>query len=189
MADHPKNFNDETPATAPAGPSLLGKLRILLFVVGIVVAECLVAYLYLPGEAETAAMAEASHRKAPPPQPDPLKALEEEEDDLANQIEVDMEQFSVSAYQPLTNTTLRIDFHLWGVVHAENEVEFIRLKDENLNRFREQVIVTVRSASLNDLTDAGLGLLKRKILEKTNKLFGKPLLKAVIVSDFSFIEQ
>ena len=61
--------------------------------------------------------------------------------------------------------------------------------EENLHRFRDQVIVILRSSDLEDLTDAGLGLIKRKILEKTNPLLGKPYLQAVIFSDFSFIEQ
>jgi hypothetical protein len=51
------------------------------------------------------------------------------------------------------------------------------------------VIVTLRSSELGDLTDAGLGLIKRRILEKTNRTLGKPYLRSVIFSDFSFIEQ
>ena len=47
----------------------------------------------------------------------------------------------------------------------------------------------MRSAELTDLTDAGLGLLKRRIQEKSNQTLGKPLLRAVVFSDFSFIEQ
>jgi flagellar FliL protein len=50
------------------------------------------------------------------------------------------------------------------------------------------VIVTLRGAEVNDLTDAGLGLLKRTILEKTNAILGKPLLKLVVFSDFSFVQ-
>jgi flagellar FliL protein len=61
--------------------------------------------------------------------------------------------------------------------------------EENKHRFREQVLVTVRGAELTDLTDAGLGLMKRRILDKTNRILGKPLLRSVIFSDFAFIEQ
>ena len=61
--------------------------------------------------------------------------------------------------------------------------------EENKHRFREQVLVTVRAADLTELTDAGLGLMKRKILERANHTLGKPLLETVVVSDFSFIEQ
>ncbi len=114
---------------------------------------------------------------------------QEEEEDLGDQVEVDLGEFSVTAFQPISNTTLRIDFHLFGTVGKEDEEEFLTLMDYNRHRFREQVIVTVRSADITDLTDAGLGLIKRKVLEKTNKTLGKPLLRVVIFSEFSFLEQ
>ena len=47
----------------------------------------------------------------------------------------------------------------------------------------------IGSAHQFDLTDAGLGLIKRRILETTNKTLGKPLLKGVVFSEFSFVEQ
>jgi hypothetical protein len=34
-----------------------------------------------------------------------------------------------------------------------------------------------------------LGLIRRKILEKSNRTLGKPLLEEVIFSDFSLVEQ
>jgi flagellar FliL protein len=98
-------------------------------------------------------------------------------------------EFSVTAYQPATNTTLRIEFNLYGTVGVKEQKEFMTLLEENQHRFREQVIVIVRSAEITDLTDAGLGLIKRKIMEKTNRMIGKPYLQSVIFSDFSFIEQ
>ena len=93
------------------------------------------------------------------------------------------------AFQSTSNTTLRIDFHLFGTVKAESQKEFSKLMEENKHRFREQVLVTVRAADITELTDAGLGLMKRKILDRANHTLGKPLLETVVVSDFSFIEQ
>ena len=42
---------------------------------------------------------------------------------------------------------------------------------------------------MTDLTDAGLGLIKRMILEKSNRALGKPLLHEAIFSRFSFEER
>jgi hypothetical protein len=109
--------------------------------------------------------------------------------DPSEQMEVDLEQFSVTAHQPASNTTTRIEFHLIGAVAAGDKEEFEKLLAANRFRIREQVLVTVRSAEGADLADPGLGLIKRRILEKTNALLGKPLLRAVIVSDFSYLEQ
>jgi len=104
-------------------------------------------------------------------------------------VEVDLGEFCVTALQPAANLTLRIDFHLFGSVAAENEKEFKRLLEDNRHRFREQVLVTIRSADIADLTDASLGLVKRTILERAHKTLGKPLLREVIISDYSFVEQ
>jgi len=178
------------PADSPGRFSLLAKLKVLLFVAGLIVVECLIAYLWLPDSAETAAMASAA-LQAKARETDLLEQQPDAANDqqLADQIEVDLGEFSVTSFQPVSNTTLRIDFHLFGTVNAEDEKQFLSLMEENLHRFREQVIVTVRSADITDLTDAGLGLVKRKILEKTNRTLGKPLLRVVIFSEFSFIEQ
>jgi flagellar FliL protein len=113
----------------------------------------------------------------------------EEEADPSDQVEVDLEQFNVTAHLATSNTTMRIEFHLFGVVNMSDKVEFERLVKANQHRLRDQVLVIVRSAQPRDLADAGLGLIKRQILGKTNALLGKPLLREVIVSDFSYIEQ
>ena len=104
-------------------------------------------------------------------------------------MEVDLGEYCVTAFQSTSNTTLRIDFRLYGTVKGDNQKEFVKLMEENKHRFREQVLVTVRMRNVTDLTDAGLGLMKRKILERANRTLGKPLLQSVVVSDFSFVEQ
>ncbi len=104
-------------------------------------------------------------------------------------VEVDLEKFTLTAHQPTSSTTMRIEFHLYGMVAAKDQEEFERLTKLNQHRMREQVLVIVRRAEASDLADPGLGLIKRQILEKTNALLGKPLLQAVVVSDFSYIEQ
>jgi flagellar FliL protein len=84
---------------------------------------------------------------------------------------------------------MRVDFHLYGIIAGKDKDEFEKTLKAVHQRFREQVFVTVRSAESSDLADAGLGLIKRQILEKTNALLGKPLIRAAIISDFSYMEQ
>jgi flagellar basal body-associated protein FliL len=177
----------EAPAAAPKS-SLLGKIKILLFVAAIIAAECSVAYLYLPSAADTAALASTAagvHPKAEAA----AEAAEEPESQPADQVEVDLGNYTVTAFQPVSNTTLHITFRLYGTVKAQDSKELAKRMDENQHRVREQVIVTVRSANITDLSDAGLGLIKRTILDKTNRTLGKPYLQTVIFSEFSFIEQ
>lgn len=189
----------ETNSPSPADPlfsqdaaakgthsSWFGRAKLLLFAVGVVVVECAIAYLLIPAAAETPALAakpaKAEHAPA-------SESAHGEELGEAHEVEADLGKFGVTSFQPSTNSTLLIDFHLYGTVGAEEKAAFERAMEGNQHRFRDQVIVIVRSSELTDLTDAGLGLIKRKILEKSNRLLGKPYLRSVIFSDFSFVEQ
>jgi flagellar FliL protein len=103
--------------------------------------------------------------------------------------EVELGTFNVTRFNPATNSTLSIDFELFGAVLAKNTAEFHELFEKNKNRIREQVILTMHGAEAKDLSDAGLGLLKRQILEKTNRALGQPLLGEVLFGKFNFIER
>jgi flagellar FliL protein len=176
------------PAQAHTRGSVTMKLLVLAFVLAVIVTECLVAYLLIPAasssEMQAGANAPTPRDKAAPKD----EKKDRDKDQTAEQVEVDLGEFTVTAFQPTSNSTLRLALHLFGTVPATDTVEFnARMKDAQ-HRFREAVIVTLRGAEVSDLTDAGLGLLKRTILEKTNAMLGKPLMKMVIFSDFSFVE-
>lgn len=169
--------------------SLFAKIKILLFVGGIVLVECVAAFMILPNAEQARAGAEGvlginSDGEVPFPQ-DAETAAE----DLVDQVELDLGQFSVTAFHPISNTTMRIDFLLYGIVGVEDEEEFLDLLEDNRHRFRDQVIITIRMADIADLTDPTLGLIKRRVLERTNRVLNKPLLRGVIFSEFSFLEQ
>jgi len=194
----------EQPVPTGRSSPFLVRIAAILFVVAVIAAECLIAYLFISratpeGVAVAGSPSEQETGAAKPAEAEPSNALKEGLADApkdaeegpapVEQVEVDLEQFAVTAHQPTSSTTMRIEFHLYGVIAARDKEEFDRVMKGNQHRFREQVLVTVRSAQVPDLADAGLGLIKRQILEKTNTLLGKPVLKAVIVSDFSYIEQ
>jgi flagellar FliL protein len=204
------------PAEPPAGSAkstLVIRVAALLFVVAVILAECLIAYRLLSGGPEgntaeassTSVEAEATKGNAngPPGRADSgrqesdhgkiitsIDPLDEgSPSDLVGPMEVDLGQFTVTTHQPAANTTVRIDFHLYGIIAGKSKEEFEKAMKGVHQRFREQVLVTVRGAEGSDLADAGLGLIKRQILEKSNALLGKPFLRAVIISDFSYMEQ
>lgn len=174
------------------------KIKIAGIILAVVIVEWLVAYMYLPGsprpaEGEAPA-AEPAHEESHGGgghgggHGDHGKAAKETVHH-GDQEEVDLGEFTVTAYQPVSNSTLFISFHLYGSVLHKHGEEFNRRLADNKFRIRDNVIVIIRSAEIADLTDAGLGLIKRRILETTNKTLGKPLLQAVMFSDFSFVEQ
>jgi len=185
LVENQNATGEETAETS--GSSVFGKLKILLFVVGVVIVECVIAYLYLPNGTQGTALADGALEAGPESTADGNE--EPDEAEAAEEIEVALGEFNVTAFQPVSNTTLRIDFELYATVDLEDEDEVLRQIEENKHRFREQVIVTLRSADISELTDPGLGLIKRKILERTNRMFGRSLLRGVVFSDFSFIPQ
>jgi flagellar FliL protein len=103
--------------------------------------------------------------------------------------EVELGSFNVTRFNPETNTTLAIDFELYGTVLKDEETEFMHVFEHSKARVREQITMALHAAESVDLQDAGLGLIKRRILEKTNRALGQPLLKEVLFSKFSFVER
>lgn len=192
MADtNPTETQDPSAATAaPAKGSALMRINIFLFLLSVVIGECVMACFFMPSPSEAAA-AQAVKQETPAKK-EKEKEKEEEskpEDKKVEQVEIDLGEFTVTSFQPASNSTLRIDFHLYGVIRTEDEKAFSAAIEENKHRFRDQVLTIVRSAELVDLTDASLSLMKRKLLDKTNRMLGKPLVESMIISDFSFIEQ
>ncbi len=194
---------DHGASGAGKAPSKLsGKLKIAGIILAVVIVEWLLASFYMPGSASTtpaagaeAAASEAEHAA------EPAAAAHEEHGGHGkaaakeavvhhgDQQEVDLGEFTVTAYQPVSNSTLFFSFHLYGTILHKHADEFTHRLNDSKIRIRDNVIVIIRSAEIADLTDAGLGLIKRRILETTNKTLGKPLLQGVMFSDFSFVEQ
>ena len=104
-------------------------------------------------------------------------------------VEVDLGEYSITVSQPNTSTALRVDFHLYGTVLEGDQTELTSLLDRNVHRFRDQVLYEIRNSESSDLADPGLALIKRRILEKSNALFDSPILRSVVFSQFSYIEQ
>ncbi|GAA4424747.1 MULTISPECIES: hypothetical protein [Bremerella] len=165
------------------------KLQILGGILVLVILECAVAYIVIPSPQDVIRAAEMQAQVAEAEgeenvdEPKPLAPNEET-------VEIDLgDPFGITAYRPLSESTMRIDFHLYATIRASDQSDFEAAMEKNKNRFREQVIVTVRSSDEGELTDPSLGLLKRKILEKTNNILGKPMVHSIVFSEFSFVEQ
>ncbi|WP_425614729.1 flagellar basal body-associated FliL family protein [Anatilimnocola sp. NA78] len=105
------------------------------------------------------------------------------------EVEVELGKFNLMVHEPASNVTLRVNFHLVATVEDGDSEEVSHLLEKNQHRLRDQIIFEIRNAQMSDLTDPGLGLIKRRILAKSNDLLGHALLQNVVFSEFSFIEQ
>ncbi|MBN2296497.1 MAG: hypothetical protein JXM70_28980 [Pirellulales bacterium] len=180
----PDEENDDV-QQSQTGSSLMSKLKVVGLVVAVVVVECAFAYMLIPTAVADSQTSEAAIKAAEAE----LKGGEEKGAEVENEVEVDLGEFRVTSYQPATDTTFRVNFHLYGTIVEEDQDEFEILKQANEARLREQVNVIVRAAEIPDLTDPTLGLIKRRILDKINRILGKQVVKGVIFSDMSFVEQ
>jgi len=184
------NEKDTQPVAAPAksGGGLMGKVLIAGFMGGVIAVECLLAYLFIPTPDEVAALAEENMAKKLPASlaTDEISASREA---TKNTVEMPLGDYSLTIAQRNSSTALRADFTLAGTVLASDESSFSNLMEKHPARFREIVLYEFRNSEREDLDDPELGLIKRRILERSNKLFGKPILKTLMFPDFSYIEQ
>jgi hypothetical protein len=161
------------------------KILIVAALVAVVIlTECMFAYLVIPSRSE---LEKWSTEKAAKDAGSGHSAQE-----IKNgkpESEVDLGKYNVVVHHPASNVTLRVNFHLVGTVETEEEHEFHELLSKNQHRLRDQTIFEIRNCQIDELTDPGLALLKRRILAKSNDLLGKPLMRSVVFSDFSFVEQ
>ncbi len=179
--------DSETQGNEPAtkGGSMIGQLLIVAFMGAVVISECLFAYFWLPSAEDVAAQIELVARQA---QSAADGNPEDEENQDIQVVEVDLGKFTITNHRLTTESTLRTDFHLWGTVKEKDKSEFDELFQRNLNRFRNLVIEEIRNSKVSDLEDAGLGLIKRQFLAKSNVLLDKPLLRSVVFADYTFVE-
>lgn len=182
----------ETESTAETGEprrNILGHVKIIAFVATVVAAETLVAYLLIPSAADTTAMAIALEDPKQRPTAEDVPELPlEQVAGLENGVEFDLGEFMITLAQPDKNRTLHIDFHLYGTVPADEQHEMEARYTKFQQRIVEQVEIIVRSADEADLTDPGLSLIKRKILDKTNRILGKQYFQDVHLNKYSFAE-
>lgn len=187
MADKSSKSEGKATGTAKPAGSLMNKLVIAGFMGSVVMVECALAYFLIPSADQVAALAEQNLQKKLP------AAMAETDDDhgaaTTATIEIDLGEYSVTVTQPNSATAIRVDFHLVGTARQEDADAVKAAFDASVHRFRDMVISEIRHLETTDLADPGLGLIKRRILEKSNALFGKPLLKSVVFPDFSYIEQ
>ena len=169
---------------------------VAVVVVFVILTECFFAYMLIPSRTELEKWATAKAEKEHSSGGDhgtgahgDAKHGDAKHGEGHKEIEVDLGKYNVVVHQPAANMTLKVNFHLIGTVLESEHHEFEELLAKSQHRLRDQAIFEVRNSQIEDLTDPGLALLKRRILAKSNDLFGKPLLRAVVFSDFSFIEQ
>jgi flagellar FliL protein len=150
----------------------------------VILVECLAAYCLIPSSAEVEANAKAraeEHQKE-----EEEHHGEEHGESHGTSVEVELGKYNITVHRPASDVTLRVSFLLIGTVDEHEHEGFEALFEKNQHRLRDKIIFEIRNCELSDLTDPGLGLIKRRILAKSNELLGKPILQSVVFSEFSY---
>jgi flagellar FliL protein len=196
MSHQPAAEAQHDEASKPKGPGVMTLIKAVAFVSIIVLLETAAATMFIPTAEETKQMGEQLVHAAKGEEEvhaDHAPAAHAEHDASgahgADTREVSLGTYHVVSFNPSTGTSLSIDFELFGIVLASEEEEFVHLFEIHEKRLKEQVTIAIRGMQASDFTDPGLGLIKRIILEKTNRALGEPLVREAVFSEFSFIER
>ena len=174
---------------------------IVAVVIGV---ECAMAFFLIPSSSEVEARVKSKDHAGAPADGHGDHGASDKSDDhgaakaedghsshgpAEHEVEVDLGKYNVMVHKPASNVTLRVSFHLYGTLPEHEAEHFPEVLAKHQHRLRDKVILEIRNSQIEDLSDPGLALLKRKILAKSNELLGGQTLHAVVFSDFSFIEQ
>lgn len=194
MADVP--VQEGAPEAEPAKKSgVMALVKAVAIVSVVVLAQVCAAAMLIPSAEETRQVAkELAGDAHGEPHAEEAEAEHAEGEHGAaghgeHTLEVTLGTYHIVSFNPKTGASLSVDFELFGTVLAEEEAEFLHLYAAHEKRISEQITIAVRGLQADDLTDPGLGLIKRIILEKTNRALGKPLVREAVISQFSFIER
>ena len=180
--------NENDAAGGKKKSSFVKKLMVLAVIGLVITIECVVTYIVLPSGNEVAAYQTDSSGDGGE---DAGEDGDEKEPvvDVTKTAELDLGYYSITSHESTSNVTLRIEFQLFGITDIEKARDLRESLEGKKHRLRDRVIFEIRRAELTDLTDPELGLIKRRILEKSNDLFGKDTFDRIVVSEFTFVEQ
>lgn len=170
-----------------SGGGMMGKMIAAVVIALVVVIESVVAFMVTPDPqqiAEEIRSEIASEYETATPDADLLVA-----EDGKPLMEVELGQFNVAIHDAAADSTYHVNCTVVASIAEEDQSEFNDLLKNNQHRLRERIMIEFRSASPSDLNEAGLGLIKRRISEKSNALLGKPLIKKVIFPEYNYFVQ
>ena len=172
---------------SPSKPSFFKRYLPVLIVAGIVFVECIVVFFVVPS-GELRAEGDLTPEQIEMLQKASSTDTEPIEEEVPC-VEVDMGDQMVAQSSQAKGETIQVTFHLYGVVSEEDKEEFKTFFKGQENRIRDDIRSIVRKTKISDLSDPSLGLIKNQILETVNRRFGRPILREVVFSDYSFLER
>ena len=176
-------------ADAPAKSSIVPKLFVSGLVASVIIAETFIFFFMVPSADDVAALAEA--RLIDKVEKSMEKLGEEKIDDPNAIKEFGLGTYGIVFTPPGSDRNYRVEFRLFGTVKGKDEKELERLYTERQGRFHHRMMLEVRNATMDELTENQLGLIQRRILATSNDILGEdePILLGVGFNDYQLIEE
>lgn len=165
---------------------IAGKLLIGVFVSMVIIAETGVFFFLVPSGEEVAALAESRLIEAAEAKGLAKTDVKEEEHRV---IEFDLGSYGVSFVPPGSDRNHRVEFRLFGTLHAKDEEHLKKLFEERQGRFRHRMLLEMRNATIDELNENQLGLIQRRILATSTELLGEAILLSVGFQDYQVLEE
>ena len=110
------------------------------------------------------------------------------EDAKAEQVRLtyDLGRFEIHEVQPTHNETTRINFEAYFAMSPKVSKQDIEKLKHWKHRFRDQVIIAVRTAQTKDFHEPQLLRLRRIILFRVGRMMREALVEEVLFSEFTF---
>lgn len=171
----------------PTKSSLLPKLVISGFITTIVVVETFIFFFMVPSADDVAALAEARLVKE-------LKASMADAGevvlDKSNSIvEFSLGEYGITFTPPGSDRNHVVEFQAFGTVREHDEKRLDALFAARHGRFRHRMMLEIRNATMDELTENQLGLLQRRILATSNEILEEPILLGVGFNNFQLREE
>lgn len=111
----------------------------------------------------------------------------ENEDEV---VEVILGEFGVDSFVPSgSDRHYNVEFRLFGTIKRKDQGHFDQLFKEREGRFKNRLILEIRNATIEELTENQLGLIQRRILATTNEVLEEPVLLGVGFHDYHVVEE
>ena len=164
----------------------MGRLIAAAFMGIVILAECAIAYVFVPGPSDMQSKAVELAKDEIEKEADEEEEKKKKEEKTE---EVELGKFNIAWHVSAADNTLRADFTLIGIVQSKKRGKFDGVFENNKGRMQGLIIAEFRNSTADDLNDSRLGLIKRRILEKSNALLGEPYLVDLAFSSYSFVTE
>ena len=179
----------QTAVEPVARRSTMSALLVAGFVAVVVVAETAIFFFMVPNADDVAALAEARLI-------DRVEKRMHEDGDKRIESDQSIKEFPLGEYgvafvPPGADRTYRVEFRLFGTVKGTDLTRMETLYAERQGRFHHRMMLEIRNATLEELSERQLGLLQRRILATSNEILDEdnPILVSIGFNDYQLMEE